>query len=151
MTISRTYSATNGVTPITLPSTTLRAPAKCATMSAAEIGIFGENLAAYWLEQNLGWTIIERNWHCRYGELDIIAFTPHRTLVFVEVKTRRSTVTGLPQESVTPTKQRHLRRAASMWFMDPTHRAAHNGMRFDVIALLITDAVIQFSHVPEAF
>lgn len=120
-------------------------------MSTAQLGALGETLAAQWLEHDLGWRIVDRNWRCRYGELDLVAFTPHQTLVFVEVKTRRSIVTGLPQEAVTPSKQRHLRRAASLWFMEPAHRVAHNGVRFDVIAMILHDSAMHLTHITEAF
>ncbi len=58
------------------------------TWSRAEIGALGEQLAVEHLE-SLGLTVLERNWRCRYGELDVIAWDPAgRTVVFVEVKTR---------------------------------------------------------------
>ncbi|HUY76017.1 MAG TPA: YraN family protein [Ktedonobacterales bacterium] len=72
----------------------------------ATLGAAGERLAASWLEDH-GYRILARNWRCPYGELDLIA-EQDGALIAVEVKTRRGTVMGAPEEAVTPTKQRRL-------------------------------------------
>ena len=56
-------------------------------LSPHEVGIIGEQVAATFLEKNRGYRIVERNWHCAYGEADIIA-SDDEALYFVEVKTR---------------------------------------------------------------
>lgn len=106
---------------------------------ARSLGAFGEQVAAEWLESR-GCGILDRNWRTRYGELDIVALDPQGVIVFVEVKTRRSTRHGLPQESVTTAKQAHLRRAAVQWLIEPEHRVSHRGTRFDVVAITIDNA-----------
>lgn len=105
------------------------------TYSRAEIGVLGEQLAVDHL-RGLGLAILDRNWRCRYGELDVVAADEDaRVLVFVEVKTRTSEQFGGPLAAVTPTKMRRLRRLAGLWL------AARGGnwaqLRIDVIAITI--------------
>ena len=77
-------------------------------------GDFGENLAAEFLRRK-GYRILGRNVRVgRVGELDIIA-RQGATVVFVEVKARRSDRFGLPEEALTPAKRLHLRRAIAGW------------------------------------
>ncbi|VEG43171.1 TIGR00252 family protein [Mycolicibacterium flavescens] len=81
----------------------------------AEIGALGEQLAVDHLRSS-GLRVLERNWRCRYGELDVIAVDDSvRTAVFVEVKTRTSDRFGGVEEAVTPQKVRRLRRLAGLW------------------------------------
>ena len=81
-------------------------------------GQIGEQLATVYLHNNLDWRIIERNWRCRRGEIDIIA-EDHGTLVFVEVKTRNAHTEVDPGEAVDLEKRRRLRAAVqdylNMW------------------------------------
>ena len=86
-------------------------------MERKEIGAFGEKVAGEWLKKN-GYAIIERNFRCRAGEIDIIACRGG-TLVFTE--DRR--------------KQLHMRRAAS-WYLQ-MHRIRSTPVRFDVVEVLI--------------
>ena len=80
------------------------------------VGRSGEDLAASWYEAH-GYEVVARNWHCRQGELDIVARRA-RLVVFCEVKARTSDVFGLPAEAVGPVKQAKLRRLAALWFAD---------------------------------
>lgn len=89
-------------------------------------GVLGEQYAADWLERH-GYTILGRNWHSRYGELDIVMMTPDRVIAFVEVKTRRTDHFGTPQEAVTLHKQTNLRRAGVQWLLEADHRIRHTG------------------------
>jgi putative endonuclease len=75
-------------------------------MKRHEIGILGERVAAAFLRNN-GYEIIETNYRCTYGEIDIIARRGD-TLVFVEVRTKTSYIYGSPAESITRTKMKHL-------------------------------------------
>lgn len=122
-------------------NTTIASTSHCTTHASdtRSLGAFGEQVAAEWLESR-GCRILDRNWRTRYGELDIVAVDPQGVIVFVEVKTRRSTRYGLPQESVTAAKRTHLRRAAVQWLIDPDHRVPHRGTRFDVIAITVDAA-----------
>lgn len=75
---------------------------------------------------------MERNWTCRYGEIDLVV-RAGGTLVFVEVKTRRGTSFGLPEEALTPRKRRRLMRAAWSYLDSKGLRASP--WRFDVLAI----------------
>ncbi|MGQ0631734.1 MAG: YraN family protein [Sporichthyaceae bacterium] len=78
-----------------------------------ELGRFGEDLAARYLS-GAGLAVLERNWRCRAGEIDIVA-TEGRALVVCEVKTRRDDAFGGPLLAVTPVKLARLRRLAAQW------------------------------------
>ena len=95
------------------------------------LGKRGEQMAADYLAAN-GLAILERNWRCVDGELDIIA-VEDRTLVFVEVKTRRSRIAGAPEEAVDERKQTRMRRAAEVFAR--RYRADEVEMRFDIAAV----------------
>lgn len=71
-----------------------------------QLGAWGESVAAHQLEAH-GYTIVARNWRCRYGEIDLVAQAGDE-LVFVEVKTRRGRGFGTPEEGVSPHKLRKL-------------------------------------------
>lgn len=96
------------------------------------VGRYGERVAARHLVE-AGLTIIEANWRCREGEIDIVALEGP-VIVFCEVKTRSSVAFGSPAEAVTWSKQRRLRQLATRYL------AAHPGgwaeIRFDVVAVL---------------
>ena len=85
-------------------------------MEARLLGKWGEQLVAEDLRKK-GWRIVDVNYRCRHGEIDVIA--SNRTyLAFVEVKLRRSDRFGQPREFVTGEKQRKLRAAAELYLMD---------------------------------
>jgi putative endonuclease len=96
------------------------------------LGRLGEEAAARHLA-GLGWTIIERNWRCPEGELDIVA-RDGASLVVCEVKTRSGLVYGAPVEAVTPAKAARLRRLASRWVA--MRGIAHATVRIDAIGLV---------------
>ena len=101
------------------------------------VGRYGEDVAARHLVGQ-GLRIIERNWRCRSGELDIVA-TEGPVLVFCEVKTRSSVDFGDPAEAVSRTKAERLRGLALQWLAE--HRAADSTryfpeLRFDVVSVL---------------
>ncbi|MHA3022614.1 YraN family protein [Mycobacterium sp. BMJ-28] len=103
------------------------------TWTRAEIGALGEQLAVEHLEA-LGLRVLERNWRCRYGELDVIA-ADGSTVVFVEVKTRTSDAFGGVAQAVTPVKVRRLRRLAGVWLAQ--HPGSWAGVRIDVVGVRI--------------
>ncbi len=98
-----------------------------------ELGALGERIAATHLT-DAGLRLLDRNWRCREGELDIVA-REGSAIVFCEVKTRRALGYGHPVEAVTPAKQRRLRLLAQRWL------AAHDehapDLRFDVVGVLV--------------
>ena len=96
------------------------------------LGKYGEELATRYLTKN-GMVILERNWRCDIGELDVIA-RDKDDLVICEVKTRRSTVFGEPIEVVTPRKVRRMRGLALRWL--ETKSVSPRGIRFDVVGVL---------------
>ena len=97
------------------------------------LGARGEDVAVEFLV-DAGLEIIERNWRCRYGELDVVATSGDR-IVFVEVKTRSGVGYGSPAESVTFAKQRRIRVLAMHWLTDSGR--SWSRVRFDVVAVLI--------------
>lgn len=103
--------------------------------SASALGAYGERLAARYLAE-LGLRVLDRNWRCSQGEIDIVALDGD-CLVICEVKTRRGVGFGDPVEAVTPPKAARLRRLAACWLQE--HAGAVSGVqdvRVDVIGVL---------------
>lgn len=98
-----------------------------------DVGRAGEQLVAAQLESQ-GWSVLDRNWRCTGGELDIVAMDG-TTLVAVEVKTRRSSTFGHPAEAVTPTKLARLRRLTGQWLA--AHDTRPTAVRVDVVAVSV--------------
>jgi putative endonuclease len=104
-----------------------------------DLGAAGERLAAAHL-QRLGYAIVERNHRTRWGEIDLIAHE-RDTLVFVEVKTRRSGAgTGSPFDAVGARKQGQVRRMAAAWLARVIDRPHAEDLRFDVIGVTVDAA-----------
>jgi putative endonuclease len=114
------------------------------------IGVLGEDLAVSFLEGKK-YRILERNYRCKGGEVDIVARDPRdKSLVFVEVKARRDLSYGVPQLAVTPFKQRQISKAALTWLAKHRHHDA--AARFDVIAILLADGgAPAIEHIENAF
>lgn len=100
---------------------------------ARAVGDRGEDLACAHLER-LGWQVVERNWRCREGEIDVVARDRGGELVFCEVKTRRSTRLGHPLEAVGHAKARRLRALAWAWLA--AHDERPGRFRIDLIGVL---------------
>jgi len=95
------------------------------------VGRYGEDVAARHLSEH-GLVVLQRNWRCELGEIDIIA-REGDCLVVIEVKTRRSDAYGSPLEAVTPRKVARLRRLAARWLAESgLHPPA---VRIDVVAV----------------
>jgi putative endonuclease len=88
-------------------------------------------MAAAWYEA-AGYEVLDRNWRCREGELDLV-LGGRDVIVFCEVKTRRGAGFGVPAEAVTHTKQRRIRGLAARWLSE--HRVHAPVVRFDVAAV----------------
>ena len=104
--------------------------------AARKLGDFGEDLVAQWYER-AGYTILERNWRCFEGEIDIIA-GKGRSVVVCEVKTRTSSSFIDPALAISRSKQAKVRTAAYRW---RSANAASGRMRFD--AALVVGGRIQ--------
>jgi putative endonuclease len=96
------------------------------------LGRQGEQLAAEYLEQ-AGFRILDRNYRCASGEIDIVA-ADCRELVACEVKTRSGVRYGTPAEAVTGEKLRRLRRLAVHWVL--VHGVTFDGLRVDIVGVL---------------
>jgi putative endonuclease len=97
------------------------------------IGRFGERVAARYL-QSLGMAILETNWTCKYGEVDIVA-RDGATLVICEVKTRTGTSHGTGLEAVSGRKATRLRRLAAYWL--EVHHVQPEAVRIEVVSVML--------------
>lgn len=98
-----------------------------------KLGNRGERIAASFLRKQ-GCQIIEKNYHSFLGEIDIVA-KEGESIVFVEVKTRRSTDFGLPQEALSYDKRRRLSKLALNYLAH--RRIEGSNCRFDVVSILM--------------
>lgn len=113
-------------------STTVREPHQ---LSCRELGTAGERYAEAFLAQHK-FRILDRNWRCRIGEIDIICVSDiDDVLAFVEVKTRTSTRFGSGAEAITAAKMRRLRMLAELWLEHHPHAPMTATVRIDVIAV----------------
>lgn len=103
------------------------------------LGRYGEDVAVRRLRE-AGMTVLERNWRCRAGEIDIVA-AEGAAVVVVEVKTRSTGSYQHPMSAVTPRKAARLRRLAEQWLSDrwlPHHRVLPpGGVRIDLVGILL--------------
>jgi putative endonuclease len=105
--------------------------------SKQQLGVRGEDLACAELERQ-GLQVLERNWRCRLGEIDIVAAEVGArglTLVFCEVKCRSGLGFGHPLEAITFAKMRTLRQLAALWMREHHLKAAT--IRLDVIGVVL--------------
>ena len=111
-----------------------------------ELGKWGEDLAVAYL-QGKGYAIIERDWKSGRRDIDIIAEDEAGTLVFVEVKTRRSRVFGEPEESIDYRKMQSLQQAINHYIK---YRHINNSVRFDIISIVGTiDSEPEINHIKD--
>ncbi len=117
-------------------------------MNRTELGRWGEEQAAAYLEE-CGYALLQRNFRCRLGEIDIVALRDG-VLCFVEVKTRSSLDFGLPCQAVGADKQERLRRAAQIYVQ--RNAVSHRqDLRMDVIEILRLPQGSYIRHVEGAF
>lgn len=117
------------------------------TEERLSLGRWGEEEAERFLRRR-GMKILERNFRCPLGEIDIIA-SHGKVLVFIEVKTRRTAAFGTPQEAVGPTKQRQIVRTAQWYLGSGNGRGLQP--RFDVVAVRPGPEGAEIEHIPNAF
>ena len=113
----------------------------------APAGTAGEALAAEYLTGR-GYHVLERNFRCRGGEIDLIALDGG-TLVFIEVKLRRTLSRGSPLEAVTAVKQARVRKAAQQYLS--LCGRLFGRIRFDVICIMKSARTTDITHMKAAF
>ena len=114
----------------------------------AALGRWGEQIAVGHLV-GLGMQVLDRNWRCRYGELDVVALDTDSTVVFVEVKTRQTNRFGEPSEAVNYAKAMRIRRLALLWLAEQ-HR--YGDLRFDVVSVVKAPGLLAaVTHLRAAF
>jgi putative endonuclease len=113
----------------------------------AKLGRDGEDAAAAVLERS-GLRIVDRNFRCAEGEIDLVARRDD-LLVFCEVKARRTTRWGDPSEAVGWAKRNRLRRLAAAWMN--AHRPGPVDVRFDVVSVIVRGGQVAARHLPDAF
>lgn len=111
------------------------------------LGAWGERAAARFLRRR-GYVIVERNYRCPVGEIDLVAVDGD-TLVFVEVKTRTGDAFGTPFEAVDGRKRRRLLRAATHFLR--RRGGEGSGLRFDVVGVTRTGLTWRCELVQDAF
>lgn len=117
------------------------------TIPRIQLGKNGESIAARHLEQR-GYRILTRNYRSPAGEIDIVA-RQGETIVFIEVKTRRSQRYGHPKAAVTPAKQRKISMAALHYLKSQNQLQARS--RFDVVTILPKGDSSQIELIQNAF
>ncbi|KAA3615393.1 MAG: YraN family protein [Calditrichaeota bacterium] len=115
--------------------------------SSREVGNIGEDLAANFLIKN-EYKILARNFRFERGEIDIIALK-EKMLIFVEVKTARTSKMGAPETWVTPAKQKQIGKVAQKFLYDFNDETVD--CRFDVIAIEIKQNQSRIKHIENAF
>lgn len=113
------------------------------SLSTAALGRLGEEIAARYLRSR-GIRVIDRNVRLHRGEIDLVALDGD-TLVIIEVKTRRTLITGVPQAAVTAQKLRRLRKLTGLYLAE--HSPPHRDVRIDVVAVLAhADGTLLLEH-----
>ncbi len=112
-----------------------------------ETGKLGEDIAVHYLKQN-GYVILDRNFECRQGEIDIIALDK-KEIVFIEVKTRTSNKYGAPSEAVNKIKQKHMLQTIKYYLY--IRNLSDEFIRIDVIEVYINNNVYKVNHIKQAF
>lgn len=115
--------------------------------SRIELGKQGEKLAVDFLKKRR-YKIVEKNFRCKFGEIDIIALEG-KTLVFVEVKTRSSHEFGCPQAGVTPRKKAQMAKVAFFYLQE--NRLFDRDARFDVVAIYVDQGKKRIELIRNAF
>ena len=113
-----------------------------------QLGNAGEDLAAAALKKR-GYKILERNYVTPLGEIDLIA-RQGKTLVFIEVKTRKGDRFGAPEEAVNPAKQNKYRRLAD-YYLKQKRLGQEVLLRFDVVGITLTEAGPRVEVIQNAF
>ena len=114
-------------------------------MYTQKIGRFGEDEAEKYLKQK-GYKILERNFSCKCGEIDIIALDKNE-IVFIEIKARVSLKYGMPSEAVTKYKLKHIYKTAEYYLY--TRKLQNQNTRIDVIEIYIKNNQVIINHLKQ--
>jgi len=126
----------------------MRSMKKVKKTLAYELGRSGEGIALQYLKKKK-YTIVEKGFRFLRGEIDIIALEGD-TIVFIEVKTRKSVDFGQPEESITAAKKRQLRRVAQGYLLRKNIQDVE--CRFDVLSLIYDEEKgYTINHIKDAF
>lgn len=117
------------------------------TISRINTGKRGEGMAAQFLKKN-GYRILESNFRCRYGEIDIIA-AEGKTLAFIEVKTKTNNKFGPPKLAVDLKKQRQISKAALAYLTQ--NKLTNHAARFDVVGISMIQDKTEIELIKNAF
>jgi putative endonuclease len=112
-----------------------------------QVGKYGEDRACEFLER-LGYKVIDRNWRCSAGEIDVIAHDEN-CLVFAEVKTRTRVGFGHPFEAITSAKMRTMRQLVGEWCK--AHQVSSAQVRLDAVSVLLTGGKVHIEHLKQVF
>lgn len=111
------------------------------------LGAFGESAAMSYLQRQ-GYRLLERNWRCRLGEIDLIAQQGDQ-VVFVEVRTRRGDQYGPPEASLSSAKRKRLAALAYQYIAD--HGCETGPWRIDLIAISVAHGQVRhLEHIRDA-
>jgi putative endonuclease len=116
-------------------------------MDRLSLGKISEGIAVEFLKKN-HFKIIQRNFSCRVGELDIIA-KDKNVFVFIEVRSTRGSLFHNPIDSLTPSKTMRIRVLAQIWLKK--YGINNAPIRFDVIGIVHNDTDIEIKHLKNAF
>lgn len=111
------------------------------------IGKIGEELATKYLQDN-SIKIIQRNFYCKFGEIDIIAKDKNE-LVFVEVKTRTNSKYGNPSDAVGLKKQNHLQKSIEYYLY--SNGITKEKIRIDVIEIYLNQDKYKLNHIKNIY
>ena len=115
-------------------------------MNNREIGKIGEDIATQYLEK-IGYQIVEKNFQCKLGEIDIIAKDKDE-VVFVEVKSRKILSYGKPADAVNGIKKKHIYRTAQYYLL--IHNQLDVYTRIDVIEIYLNEEKYRLNHIKQA-
>jgi putative endonuclease len=110
-----------------------------------KLGKYGEKIAENYLIENK-YKILQRNFYCRQGEIDIIAEYKNY-IVFIEVKTRKTLKYGTPAEAVTHIKKKHIIETSRYYLYK--NKIQNRMVRFDVIEIFIKNGKVYLNHIKQ--
>lgn len=114
-------------------------------MKRKKLGNLGEQIALEYLQKE-NYKIVERNFYCKQGEIDIIAYR-EKEIIFVEVKTRTNNSFGRPAEAVNITKLKHIKQVANYFLCK--NNLLEKFIRFDVIEVILVKGRFKVNHIKQ--